>query len=114
MNEIEYLDYISQTNHLTERNEMFLRKNMEEEEEDEDEEFPSESNIQNQCNLEEIENFHETGNQDDFTSSYACERSSSNSAKRKIFAVKRLIRKKCLFKVDRISGGSIIFNFRRY
>jgi len=110
MNEIEYLDYIPQPNHLTERNDMFLRKNMEEE--DEDEEFPTESNIQNQCNIEEIENFNETGNQEDFTSSYACERSSTNSAKRKIFAVKRLIKKKCLFKVDRISGGLMIFNFR--
>lgn len=105
MNEIEYLDFISQTNHLTERSDMFLRKNIEEDEESE--EFPTESNHQNQGNLEEIENIQETINQEDMSSSYACERSTSKSTKRKIFAVKRLIRKKCLFKVDRMSCGII-------
>ena len=98
--EIEYFELLSLPNHFSERSDMFLRKNIEDDEDD----YNNETIVQENAHYEEIENSHEKEN----SSSCANGNQSMNTRKRKIFAVKRLHRKKYIFKIDKTFTGIIL------
>lgn len=103
--EIEYLDILSLPNHFTERSDMFLRKNIED---DDEEEYISDTIIQ--ANYEEMENSQENLHHEEKENSSSCIREVLvKTHKRKIFAVKRLHRNKCIFKIHKTINGINLF-----